>query len=237
MAININIDASAYVKKTELPSNLTLYATTATSDILGYFKLVDSISDIEYNDIAVNVTTPTINGPNIEIARLVTYAGLLTGNPGTINLTTVGNVRRISGNSEATFNYEIYHRDNLGVESLIGVSSMSANVGVNIYEQFSATALFNNGDWNLTDRIVIVFYGTKIGSGSNSIFEFQFGGTNPIRTIIPVPANVLIPTISFGTTSQRPLIDKIGFQFFDTVLNYPIYWNGSNWINSQGATV
>ena len=192
MAIEINIDASAYVKKTELPSNLTLYPTNVASDISGYFKMVTNVDDPDYNDVAVDITTPSISGTGIEIARLSTTAGVLLGNPGIVNLTTLGNVRRVSGTSSATFNYEMYHRNSLGVETLIATSSMTANVDVNIYEQFSASAVLNNGDWIATDRIVIVYYGTKVGGGSNSVFEFQFGGTNPVRTIVPVPASVLL---------------------------------------------
>jgi len=186
------VDASAYVKKTELPSNLTLYPTNVASDISSYFKMVTNVEDADYNDVAVDITTPSISGTGIEIARLATTAGVLLGNPGIINLTTLGNVRRVSGTSSATFNYEMYHRDSLGVETLIATSSMTANVDVNIYEQFSASAVLNNGDWSATDRIVIVYYGTKVGGGSNSVFEFQFGGTNPVRTIVPVPASVLL---------------------------------------------
>ena len=30
---------------------------------------------------------------------------------------------------------------------------------------------------------------------------------------------------------------EVGFQYFDTTLNKPIWWNGSAWVDSTGATV
>lgn len=31
--------------------------------------------------------------------------------------------------------------------------------------------------------------------------------------------------------------NKKGFQYFDTTINKPIYWDGSKWIDATGATV
>lgn len=41
-----------------------------------------------------------------------------------------------------------------------------------------------------------------------------------------------------GTTQERPanIINK-GFQYFDTTINKPIFWDGSKWIDVTGATV
>lgn len=41
-----------------------------------------------------------------------------------------------------------------------------------------------------------------------------------------------------GTTQERPanIINK-GFQYFDTTINKPIFWDGSKWIDATGATV
>ncbi|QEP53230.1 putative tail fiber protein [Acinetobacter phage BS46] len=40
-----------------------------------------------------------------------------------------------------------------------------------------------------------------------------------------------------GTTAQRPAGVTTGYQFFDTTLGKPIYWNGSSWVDSTGASV
>jgi len=45
-----------------------------------------------------------------------------------------------------------------------------------------------------------------------------------------------------GTTTNRPvavgsIFIPIGFMYFDTTLNYPIWWNGTVWKNASGTTV
>lgn len=40
-----------------------------------------------------------------------------------------------------------------------------------------------------------------------------------------------------GTTTDRPTGVKVGFQFFDTTLGKPIWWNGSAWVDTTGATI
>lgn len=41
-----------------------------------------------------------------------------------------------------------------------------------------------------------------------------------------------------GLTGQRPTKKlQVGQFFFDTTLGYPIWWNGSKWVNSSGTAV
>lgn len=40
-----------------------------------------------------------------------------------------------------------------------------------------------------------------------------------------------------GTTELRPTTPHISFQYFDTTLGKPIWWNGSAWVDSTGAVV
>jgi hypothetical protein len=41
-----------------------------------------------------------------------------------------------------------------------------------------------------------------------------------------------------GTTTQRPIVAlQIGQTFFDTTLGYPIWWNGTKWVNASGTVV
>jgi hypothetical protein len=182
---------SPYVTADQLPSNLNLFATNVISDVPSYFKLVTSIDDPDYNTIPVNISTGAISTTNQFIASLVTTAGVLIGNPGIVNLTTVGNIRRVSGTGVAEFYYEVYHRDLGGVETLIATSSATPPINVSVYTEFIALALLNNGTFLLTDRIVIKYYGNRISGGSNPTYEFQFGGTSPVRTLFPVPASNL----------------------------------------------
>jgi hypothetical protein len=45
-------------------------------------------------------------------------------------------------------------------------------------------------------------------------------------------------TPDYGTTTQRPTANQqIGQFYFDTTLGYPVWWNGSKWVNSTGTAV
>lgn len=42
-----------------------------------------------------------------------------------------------------------------------------------------------------------------------------------------------------GTTEQRPILkgSSVGYYYFDTTINKPIWWDGVKWINSTGTEV
>jgi hypothetical protein len=47
--------------------------------------------------------------------------------------------------------------------------------------------------------------------------------------------NVQDSTVPSGTTDNRPALGlQIGQYYFATNLGYPIYWNGSDWVNALG---
>jgi len=63
----------------------------------------------------------------------------------------------------------------------------------------------------------------SIGYGSNS-WDFNQNQTSGV-----VWAN--------STTSNRPSNPKTGQRYFDTTIGQPIWYDGSNWVDAQGATV
>jgi len=199
----------------DLPSNLIFYATTAVADVSGYFKLVDNVEDVDYDEPAVDVSTGAITTTAQLISSLVSAPGLLTGNPGVINITTVGNIKRISGTGAADFYFSAFHRDVAGVETLVGTSNNSETITNSVYEQFTTTLLWNNGDFIETDRIVLKFYANRIAGGGNPTYNFQFGGDTPVRTIIPVPFYILAGEYELKANKQNSLTADL------TNLKYP----------------
>lgn len=175
----------------DLPSNLTLYPTTVASDIGGYVKMVTDIHDTDYNTVAVDVTTPAITGTGQLVSQRISAAGILIGQPGVFNVTTFGNIRRLSGSGTAEFYFEIYHRNLAGTETLICTSSVSAVVVNGTYAEFTASGIWDDGEFIATDRIVIKTYANRIVGGSDPVYQFQFGGATPVRTILPVPFSVV----------------------------------------------
>jgi len=196
---------SAYIAKTQavqdslnkklnisdLPTNLTLYPTTTASDVGGYVVMVTDIHDVRYNDTAVDVTTPAITTTDQLVSQRISDAGVLIGQPGVFNVTTFGNIRRLSGTGTASFYFRVYHRDAAGVETLIGQSSNSAVVSSSSYMEFSASMVWDDGDFFATDRIVIKTYANRVPGNSDPVYQFQFGGTQPVRTLLAVPFSVV----------------------------------------------
>ena len=207
---------SHFISLNDLPSNLILYPTTAASDVGGYFKLVSSITDPSYNTVAVDVSTGAITTTNQLISSLVTSANIIIGNPGVFNITTIGNITRTSGSGQAEFYFQVYKRDSSGTETLITTSDNTLPVLNTGYSEFSATGLWNDGIFVNTDRIVLKFYGNRISGGSDPSYNFQFGGTAPVRTLVPIPLAVspaAIPNIqsvtSAATVTPTTLNDEV----------------------------
>lgn len=203
---------SHFISLEDLPSNIILYPTTAASTVSGYYKLVSSITDPSYNTVAVDIPTGVITTTGQLIASLVTSPGIIIGNPGIFNIVTVGNITRTSGSGTAEFYFEVYKRTSAGTESLITTSDVTLPVLNTGYSEFSASALWNDGIFLSTDSIVLKFYANRISGGSNPSYQFQFGGTSPVRTLVPVPLAV-VPVVAveqlsnFSDVSYSSVID------------------------------
>jgi hypothetical protein len=178
-----------------LSSNINLYPTNAPAVVSGYFKMVSSPEDADYNTTAVTIPTGGITGAAQLLSSLISPANLFVGNPGIVSISTIGKIAKISGNSNsfAEFYFEVYKRDIDDVETLLTTSNTTGpvNTPLNDFIQFSASALLNNGIFVETDRIVIKYYANQLGSASGTEYLFEFGGSNPVRTLIPVPVSVI----------------------------------------------
>ena len=176
-----------------LTSSVTFYPTTTFVDIDGgYTKMVTSIDDSDFNTTAVDINTGLIDSDNTFIAQLVSEKGVFEGSTGSINIHTVGNVRRhaADGTGEAEFYFEVYKIDSDINEYLLGTSSMTDAVSEDTYSQFVADALIQTTLFGSGDRVAFKYYGKKTTSNVTS-FDFQFGGTQPIRSTFPVPLSVI----------------------------------------------
>ena len=175
-----------------LASSIVIYPTDTASGVSNYVRGVSSIDDADYDTTAVDVTTPTVDGIKVPVGSVIADANLFVGNPGVINVPIVGNVRSSANNVEAEFYFEIYKRDDQGVETLIGQESTKTRVVSNqTYEEFSATALLNNGEFTESDRLVFKFFADKVGSVDGT-FDFQYGGGSPVRILLNVPIDVTL---------------------------------------------
>ncbi len=220
--INDGDDGNPFISLNDLPSNLILYPTTAASDIPTYFKLVSSITDPSFDAVAVNVSTGAITTTNQFISALATPANVIVGNPGVLNISTIGNIRRTSGTGNAEFYFEVWKRDLAGTETLITTSGNTLPVINGIYAEFSATALWNDGIFLATDRIVLKFYGNRIVGGSDPTYDFQFGGSIPVRSLVPLPLTV-VPVLKLDDLQDVTITSVANGNFLE--------YNGTVWVN------
>ena len=181
---------------TALSATLALYSTDTPSDVLApALKLVTSVTDPDYNVSAVNINTPAILGQNQPVGRIVSEPGVIIGNPGVITVSTIGQIRKISGNAnqKAAFYYTISRYDGATqtvITPPIATSDVTPAVESTSFEEFFASALLNNGIFGPQDRIVIDYFANQVDN-DGAVYQFQFGGTNPVRTLLPVPVTVI----------------------------------------------
>ena len=195
-----------------LASSIILYPTTAASDITNYNRLVTSINDPDFDSPAVNIPTGAITTQDQLVAELVSDENLFVGNPGTLNVPTVGLIRKTTTNTNqhAEFYFKIYQRKANGTEIEIAISDTTGEITTLTYEEFNASALLNNGEFVATDRLVIKYFGNNIGGGSPA-YEFQFGGVTPVRTLLNVPINVVLSAdrITYDSTASSLDVDNV----------------------------
>ena len=238
-----------------LATNLVLYPTTASATSLsGYYKLVSSVDDVAYNDTAVNIPTGDLNGTGSAhfIASLAAEAGLFVGSPGSINITTIGNIRKTGGNANAysEFFFRVFKRNSSGTETYIGQSSTTGSVNptiLNNYAQFSAAGNFLLTDFLTTDRLVVKYYSNVLNTGSQT-YEFQFGGNQPVRTLVPIPVSVtpvsnasgsLVDTSSFnGVLSGADDTVQKALETIDNIITIPNQsGNANKFLQTTGSVL
>ena len=98
------------------------------------------------------------------------------------------------------FWFEIYKRTSGGTETLIATSGKTSYTDVEEYTQFFEAAYIATTVFGATDRLVTKYYGNT--DGSNAVFDFRFGGTEPIRSLLPVPVNVIPSVTSAGAITS-----------------------------------
>lgn len=84
---------------------------------------------------------------------------------------------------------------------------------------------------NIPENCVLNFIGGAIGNGTIIGNKTKVINLNVDRIVLSGT------WFDSRTTSNRPTNVLVGFQYFDTTINKPIFWDGSKWIDATGATV
>lgn len=91
----------------------------------------------------------------------------------------------------------------------------SDNIMSFIYDSQNSSILSNGNYFIASDREDIVYFKNKDGE---------------IKDVMGNPGGILYS----GDKSVRPANVKIGFKYFDTYLHKPIWWDGAQWVDSEG---
>ena len=84
---------------------------------------------------------------------------------------------------------------------------------------------------NIPENCVLNFIGGAIGNGTIIGNKTKVINLNVDRIVLSGT------WFDSGITSNRPTNVLVGFQYFDTTVKKPIFWDGSKWIDATGATV
>lgn len=141
-------------------------------------------------------------------------------NPGLLNSNTnkvVVTLSKLTGANYKTSYYNENIYDDVGEDDYL---NYRGTFYISIEGQ--TRDFYRNGINHLTRK------GFKINNKSIVLNDFNITAAN----------NIYYPTTS-GNSNSRPSSENInaGFQYFDTSLNIPIWFNGSVWVDSQGNTV
>jgi hypothetical protein len=73
----------------------------------------------------------------------------------------------------------------------------------------------------------------------NCILEFDGGSLTEGEYNLSLAADTIVidPLHASGSTANRPTIVSVGFRYFDTTLGKPIWYNGTDWVDTLGNAV
>lgn len=111
-------------------------------------------------------------------------------------------------------------------------------------QDFSDCALISEHDstWSSMKTSVLLWKPVKDDIPDKTLYPHFFYNQGVLVSTSgnlksPLTDFLAIPYLNVGVTSQRPGNADNGFQFFDVTLRKPIWWNGSSWVDANGATV
>jgi hypothetical protein len=180
-----------------LTSNVTFYNTNANDPVIaGYKQTVTSTVDPSFDETAVDYLISGITNTALLSQTWISDPNVLAGSVAGIVVPFVGNFRKDSGSGNARFYFEIYIRDDLGVETLLATSNTSDYITSTSYTQISLSATITLQEFTETDRVVLKLYAQT--DSSTASYEIQLGGTSPFRALFPVPVSV-VPSVALAS--------------------------------------
>lgn len=196
------------------------YWTPYNTNTQGYIVPGQSIAKFQHCKIAGNTSAPY--NPFVKISH-VNGALLVEG----LNTSGVTNLANYNGR---TYNYNPVDGSRFSLNSKdYGKYALDNNPTMEPPIDYTITGGTNKKFWSVkkassADESTLAEVFIKDVSG-----QVQLGGTSVINTLL----------LQSGATTSRPALisTQLGYQYFDTTIGKPIWWNGSAWKDSTGTTV
>ena len=125
-----------------------------------------------------------------------------------------------------------------------GTGILYTIIGLGNYGEFSRNYVIIDNNYELSE---LTQYLVNVGSSNNGIIADnyfskyegltqRYGGLSGIADYYKLDDNF---KNHLGTSEQRPIPDskEIGFEYYDTTIGKPTYWNGTQWKDSIGEAV
>lgn len=220
------------------------------------------IDSCKYDGILIYYRGNTVNNVVFDFIYQRSFVLNPGANHNNINFTTlrsgIGSYKKDYSDKNSKY-YTIYMQDecnacdiNLNITSNNILDSTTENInfiarGIRLDQNFSGV----NNKFNINREDINLISSIRNNTLVKDIVKYIDYEDIPTLNMVANLGGVFIeyikgkPVISgdmyvskMGTTQERPanIINK-GFQYFDTTINKPIYWDGSKWIDATGATV
>lgn len=176
------------------PANaeITFYGLTEAGAVGGYDRLALSTTDPDYSSTHTDTSVGPVTGTDILLGGWVADQGIVEGLITEANGDILFAVRRTAGSAAAQFHVEVYHRTSGGTETLLGTSGQSSAFSNATYEAHDLKIIIAEQNFLVTDYLVLKFYATRTGGGSDPTYDIKIEGlSDPARFILPVASSVV----------------------------------------------
>lgn len=260
--INFADSYSSGIERITIHSN-SVQELKDNRDLIDGERIVEEIWTVRYNNTYIR----GVRGGNINLVKFMKisdYAYVLNSgaNHNNINFTTlrsgIGSYKKDYSDKNSKY-YTIYMQGecnacdiNLNITSNNILDSTTENIsfiarGILLDQNFSGV----NNKFNINREDINLVSSIRNNTLVKDIVKYIDYKDIPTLNMVANLGGVSIeyikgkPVISgdmyvskMGTTQERPanIINK-GFQYFDTTINKPIFWDGAKWIDATGATV
>lgn len=190
-----------------------------------------SLVQVEAGKLPDGIITPSKLSPALQ--QLINEHKTIYNLPDDEDLEEVNGVIRLKNREynpllDNSKGYKILRRNWIGDKNVLTQDMINS---VNIIYEIRYDFDLNGQEITIPEGCVLDFKG---GNLSNGIIN-----SNKTCLFINFKGNAIINggSVKFGKTINKPEHALIGYLYFDTTLNKPIWWNGANWVDSNNNSI